>query len=125
MNERAADVPGETPDEITQERIARNDATFRAANERIREAAEEYEIAERVPFFCECADPECRRIVQVSLDEYEAVRRDSRHFINEPGHEAAAQGAAVVVSANDRYVVVEKIERAGDVSEELDERDRV
>ena len=125
MNERAADVRSETPDEITQERIARNDATFRAANERIREAADEYEIAEHVPFFCECSDPQCRQIVQLSLSEYEAVRGDPRHFLNLPGHDAAAQGAVVVVSSNDRYVVVEKIERAGEVAEELDERDRV
>ena len=115
----------DTPDEFTQERIARNDATFREANERIRESAEEYEIGDDVPFFCECADPECREIAQLSLAEYEAVRSAPRRFINLPDHEVNARGAVVVVSRNDRYVVVEKIERAGEVSEDLDERDRV
>ncbi len=112
----------DTPDEVTQERIARNDAIFRSANERIRETAEEYDITEQVPFFCECADGECRQLVQLSLREYESVRADSRDFLNAPGHEAAAQGAAVVVDGNERYVVVKKIERAGEVAEELDER---
>ena len=112
-------------DDVSQERIARNDALFRSANERIRDAAEEYEITQHVPFFCECADATCREIVQLSLEEYEAVRADSRTFFNVPGHEANAQGAADVVDRNDRYVTLVKTDRAGEVAEELDERDRV
>ena len=114
-----------TPDEITQERIARNDATFRTANEGIRDTAAQYDISESLPFVCECAAPHCRDIVRLSLGDYKRVRANSRWFINVPGHEVAAQGAAVVVERHVEYVVVEKIERAGEVAEELDERDRV
>ena len=112
-------------DEIREERIARNDAAFRTANERIREAAEQYEITEQVPFFCECADPACREIVHLALDEYEAIRSEPRRFFNAPGHQVAAQGAADVLEQNDRYVVLDKTGRAGEVAEDLDERDRV
>lgn len=110
------------PDEVTQRRVAENDATFRSANERMRRAAEEFGMEERVPFFCECADPSCQEIVQLSIEEYEHVRRDPRHFVNVPGHEAAARGAGAVVADHGRFVVVEKLGIAGEIVEELDER---
>ena len=108
--------------ETSAERIARNDATFRAANERVSDAAREFEMSDRVPFFCECADPTCLEVVQLSLEQYEEVRRNSRHFINVPGHQAAAQGLAKVVAEHGSYIVVEKVEVAGQIAEEMDER---
>jgi len=39
-----------------------------------------------IPFICECADPACREIIRLNQDEYEAVRAESRHFFNVPGH---------------------------------------
>ena len=40
-----------------EEKRARNEATFRAANERIREAEQELDPPlERVPYLCECDD---------------------------------------------------------------------
>ncbi len=109
-------------DETTQERIARNDAIFRAANEDIRESAVEQEFHGLVPFICECAEETCTDIVQLTLSEYEDVRAHPRHFFNAWGHDAAAQGTVDVVNQRDRYVVVEKRGRAGEVAEELDER---
>jgi hypothetical protein len=108
--------------ELTQERIARNDATFRSANERIAESAVEYEMGERIPFICECADTECTQIVQLSLHEYEAVRQHSRHFLNAPGHQVAAGPVVQVVADKKDFVVVEKLAHAGEVAERLDER---
>ena len=105
-----------------QEVIARNDATFRAANERIRDVAEEQEMTELVPFICECAAEECTEIVRLSLDEYAAVRKEPTHFVNALGHHVAARGAAEIVDENDRYAVVQKVGRAGEVAEDLDPR---
>ena len=108
---------------VTAERIARNDATFRDANERVKETAERLGETEFVPFFCECADTACRDLIQLSLPEYEAVRANPRRFINVPGHEVAARGAAGdVVEGNERFLVIEKRGEAGDTSEELDPR---
>jgi hypothetical protein len=45
----------------------------------------------------------------------------SRHFFHVPGHEDAA-GAAQVAARRDGYVIVEKLGRAGDIAEALDER---
>jgi hypothetical protein len=109
-------------DRSLEERIARNDATFRAANERINAVAGAYDMETSVPFLCECADPTCVEIVRLELDQYEEIRADSRHFLNVPGHQRAAQGAAVVVAERDGYVIVEKIGHAGDVVVGLDER---
>ena len=58
----------------------------------------------------------------MTLEEYEEVRADSRHFLNVPGHQAAAGGAAALVAERNGYVIVEKLGRAGDIVEALDER---
>jgi hypothetical protein len=110
------------PERLTEERIARNEATFRQANERIAEAAEGLEVQSLVPFICECANPACRELLSLSLDAYRAVREDPRRFLNAPGHHQAALGAAKVVERRDGYEVVEKVGHAGEVAEQI-ERD--
>jgi hypothetical protein len=56
-----------------------NEATFRDANERIRDVQQELDPPlERVPFLCECDDPSCRDPIRLTAGEYERVRRDAR-----------------------------------------------
>jgi hypothetical protein len=105
---------------LSAERIGRNDAIFRKANEGIKEAAEGLHFDRPVPFVCECADPMCREFVQMGLDEYGEIRKDARLFLNVPGHEASAQGWGQVVERHDGYVVVQKIGPAGEVAEQLE-----
>jgi len=112
----------EQPDLVTQERVARNEALFREANEGIQEAASTYDVLTRIPFICECADGSCRALIVLSMGEYEEIRENPRHFLNAPGHVLAAQGAAEVVDDRDRYEIVEKTGYAGDIVEELDPR---
>jgi hypothetical protein len=111
-------------DQLSEERIARNDATFRNANEEIEEVALSLDRdgEAHVPFICECADRSCTQIVRISLGEYEVIRAHPRRFLNALGHHVAAHGAAVVVDQNDRFCVVEKIGHAGEVAERLDSR---
>lgn len=103
---------------MTQERIARNQSTFREANERIEAAAGDIELSGPVPFICECANRDCVEILRLTLEEYEAVRRHPRRFINAPGHEADSvdAGADDVVECNGGYVVVDKIGVAGEIA---------
>jgi hypothetical protein len=103
------------------ERVARNDATFREANERIEETARELQI-DRVPFICECAEESCAAVIQLELREYEAIRANPTHFLNVPGHEASAGPYGRVVEEHDGYVVVEKLGVAAEIVRELDER---
>jgi hypothetical protein len=114
------------PDRQTEERIAKNDATFREANARIHAVAYENDLTGYpVPFICECADLGCTSLVRLRLQEYAHVRAEPRWFLNIPGHEVAAQGAATVVERHDGYVIVEKTGHAGEVAEALAESDPV
>ena len=108
---------------LTAELIARNDSAFRDANEQIGAKAREHHTAEdqAVPFICECADPSCTSILQITLVEYEDVRADSRQFLNALGHERV-EGLIEVIFHNHTYLVVRKFGRAGAVAEELDAR---
>jgi hypothetical protein len=105
--------------DLTQERIALNQSTFREANERIEAAADDMALVGPVPFICECPDRSCVEIVRVDLDTYEVVRQHPRRFITARGHQQIAvdAGAAVVIEELPDRVVVEKIGRAGEVAE--------
>jgi hypothetical protein len=102
------------------EKIARNNDTFRRANEGIRGAAEEHRFTAPVPFICECPEPTCRQLLRVPLEAYEEVRRNPRHFVTVPEH--AEREGGEVISTSDGYVVVEKQGRAGEIAAELDPR---
>jgi hypothetical protein len=110
----------------TAERVARNDATFRAANEKIRAAAETFAATvERVPFICECAEERCVEVVRLDLEQYREIRSNRRWFLNVPGHEGAARGWAEVVATREAYVIVEKLGLAGELAEELASEDDI
>ncbi len=107
-------------DELTAERLARNQAMFREANQRIVAAAAEIGLKEpTVPFICECSDPMCTQVLTVDLADYESIRRNSRRFLHAPGHD---DGLGEVVELHDSYVVVEKTGLAGAIAEETDPR---
>jgi hypothetical protein len=106
--------------DLTDERIARNQSTFRDANEQIEQAAQQYELSGPTPFICECAEPTCSVILHLSLDEYEAVRAAPRQFLVASGHHTAAGGSARVVSEQNGFTIAEKIGRAGEIAARLD-----
>ena len=117
-------MQGEHQRDPVAERVARNDARFREANEKILAASESLDFApdELLPFLCECADVLCTTVVQLTMLEYEEVRRSPVTFINARGHEASAHGWAQVVDEFDRYTIVEKVGDAGELAAELDPR---
>jgi hypothetical protein len=104
-----------------EQRIARNDATFRDANERIAEVASDYEGVEQVPFICECATESCTVIVKLSLAEYEEVRSAPTRFFVAPGHQVC-EGVVTILEDHERYVVLEKEGPAREVATGLDPR---
>jgi hypothetical protein len=102
-------------------RAARNQALFRAVNEQIKGMNEalasvtgSFEIA------CECADTDCIETLELSPEEYEAIRADPRQFAVLPGH--VYPDVENVVRESNGFVVVEKISRAAAVAEVLDPR---
>ncbi len=108
-------------DDATAEKIARNNASFRAANDGIEGAVIEHRLDpdEFMPFICECSDDKCTQIIRLTLDEYAHVRSNDRWFAHAVGHEEAVEGAVAPVERHLRFVLVEKIDHAGDVAENL------
>ena len=119
------DLPGAMaqPEHLAAEQMARNDAIFREANERIESHVRSMgdDIDGPLPFLCECADVTCTEIVLMTAAEYGAVRQDPVRFTTVPGHEGAESWARVV-DRNDRFAIVEKLGVAADVATELDAR---
>jgi hypothetical protein len=104
------------------ERVAANEAIFRSANERIRDKAIEVDHAVGfMPFICECADPRCTDLLQMTLGEYEHVRADPHTFTIARGHEAGAS-ERVIGGDGDRYAVVEKTPPGQEITELTDPR---
>jgi hypothetical protein len=95
---------------------ARTQVVFRAANEAIFGPS-------RPPgpltFLCECGDETCRAHVELTEEEYEAVRADASLFTVAPGHEPVGDA---VVARSQRFSVVEKTGRGRAVAERADPR---
>ena len=106
--------------DLRKERIAVNEGLFRNANERMAQWEEVREGTDPVLFVCECADPDCRRRISLSREEYEAVRQDSKHFAVIKGHEIV--DAETVIDDHGEWVVVEKNEEVADTVRSMDQR---
>jgi len=70
---------------------------------------------------CECADLGCIQMIEMTLAEYEDLRKESNRFAVLPGH--VLPDVERVVSENDRFVVVAKLGDGERVAEELDPRE--
>ena len=94
------------------ERRAANEAVLREVNERRaaldRPAEESWaESGERFEFVCECGvEGGCGGRIEMTLQEYDAVRQQDDRFPVVPGHESPE--IETVVERNERYVVVDK-----------------
>jgi hypothetical protein len=109
--------------DLRRERIAHNEASFRDINERLSEGLRELPgNPERLEFICECGLQSCDRHVVLTRDEYEGVRRDSRHFAIVPGH--GIPDAERIVVSNDRFEVVEKTGDATALTDAADRREQ-
>ena len=106
-----------------EERLARNEASFRSLNDSL--GAHVHErlsgAGSSVPgFVCECGNADCDDVIQVELSAYEEVRRDPCLFLLRPGHEVP--DVEDVVQRNDLYIVVRKHDEVRDVVRATDPR---
>jgi hypothetical protein len=99
---------------------AKNQSFFREVNERVTEYATGAQAI--LDILCECDDTTCVDPIPVSHDEYEAVRAYPSRFPIHPGH--VSPDVERVVERHDRYWVVQKVGRSGEVAEDLDPRTR-
>jgi hypothetical protein len=101
-------------------RRAENEATFRAANESIKERAQNLNLAPLpIPFLCECADERCTAILRLTISEYERVRANGTPFFVSHGHRSEPDR---VVAEADGYTTVEKTGEEGRLVAEQDPR---
>jgi hypothetical protein len=107
-----------------QHRRARNEAIFREVNERIEELSRRSGIDEDdslLPgFICECSSESCTELLQVTYQQYEAVRESPRRFLVLPGHEDP--DVERVVEQHSDALVVEKLVNASEIAVEHDPR---
>jgi 5-bromo-4-chloroindolyl phosphate hydrolysis protein len=100
-------------------RAARNQALFRAVNEKLRELNEAFsEVSETYAIACECADVSCVQTVHVQMQEYLDVRENPRRFVVLRDH--VLPHVERVVSGTDGYVVVEKTAAVSEITEATD-----
>ena len=100
--------------------MAKNEALFRLANERMsgwdeRRAGTTHEL-----YLCECTDRDCLEHVKLRKDQYECVRSDSRHFVIVTGH--VTPDVEKVIEINGDWSVVEKDPDVQDIVEATDPR---
>jgi metal-responsive CopG/Arc/MetJ family transcriptional regulator len=101
----------------------RNEALFRAVNERIEDASKTVPPEEQLmQFLCECDNKACAEKISATRAEYEAVRAVPTHFIVLPGHEDPEIERVVLQS--ERFLVVEKQGGAAQEAEKSDPRER-
>ena len=93
------------------QRVAMNEATFRKVNEGMELGQDRSGL---LTFVCECGRLGCTKLVQLTREEYESIRKNPRRFAIVDGHEILE--AEEIVERHDRYVVVEK---AGDPEAEI------
>jgi hypothetical protein len=99
------------------ERVGKNEAVFREVNERINDVTRE----NAAEYLCECGKATCTETIQMTVSDYEDVRRVPTHFAVLPGHELP--DLEEVVGRNEGFLVVrKKAGAAAALATELDPR---
>ena len=107
------------PDDL-QQRLGANEAVFREINEGIERGHWPGEEHSPVSFRCECARLGCNELIELSPRVYEEVRSNPRRFMVLPGHERLE--VEIVVERRAGYLVVEKLDQAGERAVATDPR---
>ena len=105
------------------ERVARNEAVYRAVNREIEHTSEEFGEGpqDRIEALCECGQDGCSATIEITIAEYDEVHRQRDRFVVAPGHEdGKIEG---IVKRTERYVVVDKFGEAEAVAEAEERRE--
>jgi hypothetical protein len=107
-------------DDELQRRLSSNESVFREVNEGIERGQWPGEEGDPVRFRCECARLGCNLLLELTLSAYEQVRSHPRRFLMIDGHQVPE--LETVVQREPGYVVVEKLDEAGQKAEETNPR---
>jgi hypothetical protein len=99
------------------ERIAKNEAAFRAANREIAQADKEAGNSDGVlEVLCECGQEGCSGLITLTVAEYDGVHGQDDRFVVLAGHENPEIES--VVERRGEYLVVDKFGEAEEIAEE-------
>ena len=102
-------------------RAAKNEVVLRDLNERLRR--QPVSRSQRLwEWVCECADARCMKPIELSIEEYDAVRAATTRFAVAPQAEHVSLEIERVVQREERYWVVEKIGVGAQISAQFDPR---
>ena len=102
--------------------LASTEALTRSLNERVAHIFETSETFGPLNFMCECGIFDCGERIELTANEYEAIRLEPTHFFVHPDHVVYAIEFVVLEHA-DSYAIVEKIGAAGRLAIATDPRD--
>jgi hypothetical protein len=95
-----------------RKQLAQNEALYRTVNEEIESLTETFSPEPRsMTAVCECADESCTELIELAIEDYEAVRADPTLFVAVPGHENL--DIEVVKERHGSFVVVCKNKSEG------------
>lgn len=100
---------GNSDGKLSERRLVENEVIFREVNKTVKEFIGEIDgnSSERaVPFYCECANPDCVEHIKLTAAQYEELHRDKKHFVTLLGHEFPE--VENVIRREDGFQVVEK-----------------
>lgn len=104
----------------SERRLVENELMFREPNEKLAKgfielkrlakaegATDDYpDLDDPLPFYCECADPNCRERIELTPSEYLQLHKQKTQFVILPGHIAPEIERPINVTK--KYVVIEK-----------------
>jgi hypothetical protein len=100
------------------ERIAKNEAVFRAANREIEEADKEAGGDGVLEVLCECGQEGCSGLISLTVADYDSVHSQEDRFVVVPGHESPE--IETVVERREAYFVVDKFGEAEEIAEDAE-----
>jgi hypothetical protein len=106
--------------EEAERRLARNEVLFRDTNEAIERGQWTQDLEKPMRFRCECSRLDCGEAVEITLREYEEVRRFPRRFVLALGHNTPE--IETIVGRGPEHLVVEKQDTAGAIAAAADPR---
>jgi hypothetical protein len=100
-----------------EERVARNEAMFRAVNRELEQATREAggDSEDRLEILCECGQEGCGEMLALKISEYDESHGQRDRFVVTPGHEDP--DLERVVARKEHYLIVDKFGEAEKIAE--------
>lgn len=106
-----------------QDRVARNEAMYRAVNRELERLSEEAggDPDDQLEVVCECGEEGCNATLALTITDYDQAHGQRDRFVVAGGHENPQ--LEHVVTRKEHYVVVDKFGRAETVAEAEERRE--